>query len=270
MRSARSLVHVCRCHGSKINSVLLFIHRPVNNSLESFFIDFFCLPGFVSFVYEIVNVLVWHYSEFWKIFDVRSEQWMLANSQISFVLRIQEIANPLAVYLHVTHFYRVLELLAWVSADLAKQIFAYLWYYSLLTLLLLAHHRIRFSSTRLSVSEYTDVVACLEFHFFLFIFWFFFWLCWIVSKTFFLLAFECVLQHLLSNVFVDHNLWRVIWIACLSGNLETNVLENKIDLHFGVKNFYVLTYIHGVIRIVVIETFDCIFRSGWRLRIDYR
>ena len=60
-------------------------------------------PCFVSFVHEFPDVLEGGDSQLWEVFDVRPEQRMFPNSKVPFVVRVQQVADPLAVDLHVTN-----------------------------------------------------------------------------------------------------------------------------------------------------------------------
>lgn len=61
------------------------------------------LPGFVSRVHQVLDVVVWSDGELGQIFDVGSHQWVLSDAQVSFVLGIQQVTHALTVDLHVTH-----------------------------------------------------------------------------------------------------------------------------------------------------------------------
>lgn len=118
-------------------------------------------PGFVALVYEIVNVLVRQYGQFGKILDVGSVERVFPHSEVPPIFRIQQVAYPLAIDFHITDLHRVLQSLVRRVADFSKQVLANLWYYPLLTFLLLAHHSVRFTGAGLTVRKDANVIACV-------------------------------------------------------------------------------------------------------------
>ena len=61
------------------------------------------VPSFVSLVNEIVDVSKRRHNQLRQVLDVRTQQWVLAYSEIVPVLGVQQVTNPLTVDLHVTH-----------------------------------------------------------------------------------------------------------------------------------------------------------------------
>jgi len=60
-------------------------------------------PGLIALVNQVVDVGERQNGDFRQVFDVRSKQRVFTNSQVGFVLRVQEVADPFTVDLHVTH-----------------------------------------------------------------------------------------------------------------------------------------------------------------------
>ena len=61
------------------------------------------LPSFIAFIDQFVDIFEAGDGQFGEVFDIGTEQRVLTYPQIVLVLRIQQIADALAVNLHVAH-----------------------------------------------------------------------------------------------------------------------------------------------------------------------
>lgn len=101
--AAAGLVHVGRSHsaekGASVSAIVVFfffwLYSQIYASVNS--------PGFVPRVHQILDVIVRCDSELGEVLDVGPHQGMFTDTQVAFVLGIEQVPHALAVDLHVTH-----------------------------------------------------------------------------------------------------------------------------------------------------------------------
>lgn len=61
------------------------------------------LPGLVSRIHQVLNVVVGGDGQLGQVFHVGSQQRVLSDPQVPLVFGVQQVAHALTVDLHVTH-----------------------------------------------------------------------------------------------------------------------------------------------------------------------
>lgn len=93
------------CHWYMCSYIHLFHLAITRSNLRSpsVSLSLVLLPGLVSRVHQVLDVVVWSNGQFGQILNVGSHQRVLSDTQVSFVLGIQQVTHTLTVDLHVTH-----------------------------------------------------------------------------------------------------------------------------------------------------------------------
>lgn len=105
MRAAAGLIHVCCSyspgkHGNKQNK---FMSSFINPSDTFFMYIYILLPGLVSRVHQVLNVIIGGDGQLGQIFNIGSQQGVLSDSQVAFVFGVEKVTHTLTVDLHVAH-----------------------------------------------------------------------------------------------------------------------------------------------------------------------
>lgn len=105
VRAAAGLVHVGRSHSAEKKKVTqpLLLFCFIQTSLYLQIYTSANSPGFVPRVHQVLDVIVRSDSELGQVFNIGPHQRMFADTQVAFVLGIEQVPHTLAVDLHVTH-----------------------------------------------------------------------------------------------------------------------------------------------------------------------